>query len=68
MRSLTLTYCRDRVKFGSAVACQPSSFIKELPAEEVETVDLQKLLSAPVSDSNAKSGFARMRAAITAAV
>jgi superfamily I DNA/RNA helicase len=68
MRSLTLTHCRDRVKFGSTVPSQPSSFIKELPAEHVETVDLQKLLSAPVSESNAKTGFARMRAAIDAAV
>jgi superfamily I DNA/RNA helicase len=68
MRSLTLTHCRDRVKFGSTVPCQPSSFIKELPTEHVETVNLQKLLSAPVSDSNAKTGFARMRAAIDAAV
>jgi DNA helicase-2/ATP-dependent DNA helicase PcrA len=68
MRSLTLTYCRDRVKFGSTVPCHPSSFIKELPAEHVETIDLQKLLSAPVSESNAKTGFARMRAAIDAAV
>jgi superfamily I DNA/RNA helicase len=68
MRSLTLTHCRDRVKFGSTVSCQASSFIKELPAEFMEKVDLQKLLSAPVSESNAKTGFARMRAAIESPV
>jgi superfamily I DNA/RNA helicase len=67
MRSLTLTHCRHRVKFGSAVSCQPSSFIKELVSEHVEQLDLEKILSAPVTEANAKSGFAQMRAAITAA-
>ena len=66
MRSLTLTHCRNRMKFGSAVSCQPSSFIKELAPEHVERMDLEKILSAPVTDANAKSGFAQMRAAITA--
>ena len=66
MLSLTLTYCRNRVKFGNAVSCQPSSFIKELAPEHVEPMDLEKILSAPVTEANAKSGFAQMRAAITA--
>ena len=64
MRSLTLTYCRNRMKFGSAVSCQPSSFINELAPEHVERLDLEKIMSAPVSEANAKTGFAQMRAAI----
>jgi superfamily I DNA/RNA helicase len=64
MRSLTLTHCRARTKFGSAVSCQPSSFIKELAPEFMEEVNLQKLLSAPVTETTAKSRFAQMRAAI----
>ncbi|MFL6521252.1 MAG: ATP-dependent helicase [Chthoniobacterales bacterium] len=64
MRSLTLTHCRARTKFGSAVSCQPSSFIKELASEFIEEVNLQKLLSAPVTETTAKSRFAQMRAAI----
>jgi superfamily I DNA/RNA helicase len=67
MRALTLTHCRARMKFGSAVSGQPSSFLKELPPELVERVELEKILSAPVTDANAKSGFAQMRAAINAA-
>jgi superfamily I DNA/RNA helicase len=65
MRTLTLTHCRARVKFGSAVSCQPSSFINELAPDHLERVDLQKLLSAPVSETTAKSRFAQIRAAIT---
>jgi superfamily I DNA/RNA helicase len=67
MHSLTLTHCRSRVKFGSAVSCQPSSFIRELAPEHVEQINLEKILSAPVTEANAKSGFAQMRAAIEAA-
>ncbi|MDQ6655112.1 MAG: UvrD-helicase domain-containing protein, partial [Verrucomicrobiota bacterium] len=39
-RTLTLTHCRDRMKYGSASACHPSSFIKELAPELLERVDL----------------------------
>ena len=63
-RTLTLTYCRDRMKFGSASACQPSSFIKELAPELIERIDLRKLLSTPVADTVGKSRFAQMRAAL----
>ena len=63
-RTLTMTHCRDRMKFGSASACHPSSFIKELAPEFVERVDLKKLLSTPVAESTGKSRFAQMRAAL----
>ena len=63
MRTLTLTYCRDRTKYGSVASCAPSSFIKEL-APELDEVDLQKLLSTPVAEASAKNRFAQMRAAL----
>ncbi len=63
-RTLTLTHCRDRMKFGSASACHPSSFIKELAPDLLERVDLKKLLSTPVAESTGKSRFAQMRAAL----
>ncbi len=62
--TLTLSHCRDRMKFGSASACRPSSFIKELAEEWLERIDLQKLLSTPVAEETGKSRFAQMRAAI----
>ena len=64
MRTLTLTFCRDRIKWGSVSACYPSSFIKELAPDLLEVIDLQKLLSTPVAEATAKSRFAQMRAAI----
>ncbi|MFL6540046.1 MAG: ATP-dependent helicase [Chthoniobacterales bacterium] len=63
-RTLTLTHCRDRMKYGSASSCAPSSFIKELAPEFVERVNLQKLLSTPVAIDTGKSRFAQMRAAL----
>jgi superfamily I DNA/RNA helicase len=65
MRTLTLTWCRDRIKFGSAMPCHPSSFIKELAAEHIEHVNLTQLLNAPVAETTVKSRFAQMRAAVS---
>ncbi|MDQ3118657.1 MAG: UvrD-helicase domain-containing protein, partial [Verrucomicrobiota bacterium] len=62
--TLTLTHCRERMKFGSPSACYPSSFIKELAPEFIERIDLKKLLSTPVAESTGKSRFAQMRAAL----
>ena len=62
MRTLTLTWCRSRMKFGSVAPCHPSSFLKELAEEWIEHIDLAKLLSTPVPESTAKSRFAQMRA------
>lgn len=63
-QTLTLTHCRDRMKFGSASACYPSSFIKELASDWIERIDLKKLLSTPVAEETGKSRFAQMRAAL----
>ncbi len=64
MRALTITHCRARRRFGSSVACQPSSFLRELPPEHLDQTNLETLLSTPVSDSDAKSGFSQLRAAL----
>ncbi len=66
MRTLAMTHCGARIKFGSPAACSPSSFIKELPPEYVEHVDLDTILSKPVEATDAKAWFARMRAAVAA--
>ncbi len=62
--TLTLSHCRDRMKFGSASSCTPSSFIRELAPAFVDRIDLQKLLNTPVAENTGKSRFAQMRAAI----
>ena len=64
MKTLTLSHCRDRIKFGSVMPCTPSSFIKEFPADKIEVVDLAKLFSTPVAEETAKSRFAQLKAAL----
>ncbi len=64
MRTLTMTHCRTRLRFGSSVPCHPSSFVRELPTEHLHQTSLEALLSTPVSDTDAKSGFAQLRATL----
>ena len=63
-KTLTMTYCFNRFRYGGVVPCNPSSFIKELDPELIERVDLNKLLNTPVEAPAAKSRFAAMRAAL----
>jgi DNA helicase-2/ATP-dependent DNA helicase PcrA len=64
MRTLALTWCRSRLKYGSAMPCTPSSFIKELPAEFIERRDVGEILNAPVPQVSAKSRFDSIFAAL----
>ena len=64
MRTLTLSYCRTRTRYGSVASCTPSSFIKELDQELLDVIDLAKLLNTPIAETSAKSRFAQMRAAL----
>ena len=58
---LTMSYCVNRTKYGSAVSCAPSTFLKELARDHLETVNLGKVLNAPASETSAQNHFARMR-------
>ncbi len=64
MRTLTITHCYARVRFGSSSPCQPSSFLKELPPDHLQRTNLETLLNTPVSEASAKTGFAQLRAAL----
>ena len=64
MKTLTISHCRDRFKFGSVMPCHPSSFIKEFPEEKIERIDLLKLLNTPVEETTAKVRFAQLKAAL----
>jgi superfamily I DNA/RNA helicase len=57
MRTLAVTWCRNRIKFGSAVPCFQSSFIKEFPPDSIEHCHGSTILNAPVEESRAKVGF-----------
>ncbi len=59
-RTLALTWCRNRLKYGSTAPCFASSFIKELPPELVEHHDVSQILNAPVEEKSVKGRFDQM--------
>ncbi len=64
MRTLTLSHCQTRTKYGSVASCAPSTFLKELDPELLDKINLLKLLATPVAEESAKSRFAQMRATL----
>lgn len=44
------------------MSCTPSTFLKELEGEGVETGSMEEILSAPLSEEDVLDGFAQMRA------
>ena len=62
MKTLTMSYCYSRFRYGSTVPSTPSSFIRELDPSLLERIDLLKMLNTPVEAPVAKSRFAAMRA------
>ncbi|MBI5387875.1 MAG: UvrD-helicase domain-containing protein [Verrucomicrobia bacterium] len=62
MKSLTLSYCLGRKKYGQVLPCHPSPFLSELPEELVEDADARA--DVPVTKDTAKDLFAAMRAAV----
>jgi DNA helicase-2/ATP-dependent DNA helicase PcrA len=61
MLSLTISHCAGRKKYGQLMPCHPSAFLKELPAELIETEDEKS--KKPVEQNTGKSLFAAMREA-----
>ena len=61
MRSLHITHCRNRVKFGTAMHCEPSRFLTEIEGEGVVRKNFEDLMNAPVSDEQFENSFARLR-------
>ena len=60
MQTLNLSHCVTRKKYGQAISCHPSCFLKELPAELVEHAD--EKAKQPVSADSGKERFAALRA------
>jgi superfamily I DNA/RNA helicase len=62
MQTLTMSHCLSRKKYGQAMPCHPSGFLKEIPEEFIERAD--EKAKAPVTVESGKSMFAAMRDAI----
>jgi DNA helicase-2/ATP-dependent DNA helicase PcrA len=61
MQTLTLSHCQARRKYGQALPCHPSPFLKELPEDLLEHGDEKS--KTPVTVESGKSLFAAMRMA-----
>jgi DNA helicase II / ATP-dependent DNA helicase PcrA len=62
MKTLMISHCETRKKFGDVLACHPSPFLKELPEELVEHGDVKA--KQPVTVDSGKNLFASLREAL----
>lgn len=62
MKTLTISHCGGRKKYGQVMPCHPSPFLKELPPELVENAEAKA--SAPVGQESGKSLFSALRSAL----
>ena len=60
-QTLTITHCLNRLKYGSAFPCSPSSFLKDLDTKFIEIVNFHELTNKPASEGTARFHFAKMR-------
>lgn len=62
MKGLALSHCMSRKKYGQAMPCHPSPFLKELPDEFIERGEAKA--KVPVAADSGKNLFSAMRASI----
>jgi DNA helicase II / ATP-dependent DNA helicase PcrA len=62
MRSLVITWCRSRKKFGSPTHCRPSPFLEEIRGARVEEESYEELINRPMEREDVAAQFARLRA------
>ncbi len=61
MKSLTITHCLYRTKFGSAAYCLPSPFLKEIEGEGVLVEGYEEIVNKPVAEEDISASFASLR-------
>jgi superfamily I DNA/RNA helicase len=66
MRSLVITWCRARTKFGSAMHCRPSPFLREILGEGVVEENYESIVNRPLTDDDVAAQFAALRARLSA--
>ena len=60
MKTLAISHCQGRKKYGQVLPCHPSPFLKELPPHLIEYAD--KKGKQPVTVQSGKNLFASIRA------
>jgi DNA helicase II / ATP-dependent DNA helicase PcrA len=66
MKSLTITHCRNRTKFGSATHCRPSPFLREIEGEGVLVESWEEIMARPAAEEDISATFAGIRAMLEA--
>ncbi|MCK9590355.1 MAG: UvrD-helicase domain-containing protein, partial [Terrimicrobiaceae bacterium] len=61
MKSLTITHCLHRTKFGSAMYCRPSPFLQEIEGEGVLVESYEEIVNKPVAEQDIAASFASLR-------
>ncbi len=64
MKSLTVTHCRNRMKFGSAMHCRPSPFLKEIEGDGVHAESYEDIMARPLDEEDIGLSFASIRASL----
>ena len=64
-QTLMLTWCNQRIKYGSASPCALSSFAKEFDPAWVLHRSLKQIMNAPVPEATVKNRFEMMRALLS---
>jgi len=62
MKTLVITWCRGRMKFGSAMHCRPSPFLLEIRGDQVVEESYEEIMSRPMEEEDVAAQFARLRA------
>jgi ATP-dependent DNA helicase Rep len=59
-RNLTFSYCTHRKRYGEISECEPSRFLNELPADDLEWVN-KKQLAPEVLKERGKASLAHLK-------
>lgn len=65
MKTLVITWCRARMKFGSAMHCSPSPFLKEIRGDQVIEEGYDEIMNRPMEEEDITAQFAKLRAQLT---
>ncbi len=65
MEDLTMSYSASRKRYGEAVPCQPSSFLKEVDEQWLQTVDYDEQANEPASEEAADAYFDQLKAMLS---
>jgi superfamily I DNA/RNA helicase len=64
-QTLVLTWCHNRIKYGSVAPCTVSSFVREFDPAWVVHRELKQIMNAPVPAATVQNRFDQMKALLS---